>query len=565
MTPPPDDGGQQPDDVQSLLRIGREALQPFQVQHGDEEFLVQTFCHGAESAAVGEDVGRLVDESLLAGAEAWHAVVDCARSLRQQHAVDPSSLDGGDILEFVWYLHSCHLEPEHDNPWHETDRLLLLAGEQQRQAPSPSFSRPRPTHPSPFGGGAATGLPRQLRPTATGPRTRPERKARHVTSHYWDPELADDDRPTSPTRRSPLLDRPSTQSIGRQLSQPALRHEGALHAANNTVLSPAEVGQQDGTIQESEPAKAVAQTTRRSVLSPYFAPSPPRGQQPESAPKRRPPRGTVSCIPFPPLDSPSFGLVQEKMAHEPFWLLAAVTFLIRTKGTAALPVFYGIKERFPTPGHIADPANAQAILHTIRHLGLGANRLGILQKYARAFVDNPPRAGRVYRVRNYCRRDILPTGPEAARRDTGDGTTGGRSEDLGGRMPTPGEEDGDGDGSRDGHAEPEAWEIGHVTQGKYAIDSWRIFCRDELLGRATDWNGGGSEAKFQPEWMRVMPNDKELRAYLRWMWMREGWEWDPETGDRVVLRPDLARAVNETRVEYDDNGGLTVVERPREL
>ena len=59
--------------------------------------------------------------------------------------------------------------------------------------------------------------------------------------------------------------------------------------------------------------------------------------------------------------------------------------------------------------------------------------------------------------------------------------------------------------------------------------------------------------------MRVQPDDKELRAYLRWMWMREGWEWDPATGERTVLRAEMLEAVNEGRVEYDDCGGLRIL------
>ena len=72
-------------------------------------------------------------------------------------------------------------------------------------------------------------------------------------------------------------------------------------------------------------------------------------------------------------------------------------------------------------------------------------------------------------------------------------------------------------------------------------------------------NGKGREAEFQPEWMRVKPADKELRACLRWMWMREGWEWDPVTGERTVLREEMRRAVNEGMVEYDDTGALRIL------
>lgn len=138
-----------------------------------------------------------------------------------------------------------------------------------------------------------------------------------------------------------------------------------------------------------------------------------------------------------------------------------------------------------------------------------------------------------------------------------------------------------------------AWEIGHLTQGPYALDSWRIFCRDVLRGVATGWNGEGAEAcrrnqsrspshsqtgsqpiseedqntaseeegkVFQPEWMRVLPRDKELRAFLRWMWLKEGFEWDPVTGEKEVASAELLRAVEEGRIMWDDKGGLFVCE-----
>jgi hypothetical protein len=179
----------------------------------------------------------------------------------------------------------------------------------------------------------------------------------------------------------------------------------------------------------------------------------------------------------------------------------------------------------------------------IQHLGLAKNRLKILQNYARLFISNPPCAGKVYRVKNYDQRDI-DVSLANAQPDTTEATS------LNTLSP-----------AKDDQQHPEAWEIGHMTQGKYALDSWRIFCRDELLGRAKDWKGKGRKGDFQPEWMRVLPDDKELRAYLRWMWMREGWEWDPLTGERVPLRQEMKDAVNDGRVEYDDTGGLRIVEQ----
>lgn len=248
-------------------------------------------------------------------------------------------------------------------------------------------------------------------------------------------------------------------------------------------------------------------------------------------------------MPFPPLDAPSFGLIQSKVAHEPFWLLVVVTFLIKTKGTSAAPVFWAVKERFPDPADLASPENAAELRHMIEHLGLVNSRLGKLQKFGKIWMEDPPAPGKVYRVRNYERRD-MPLYPEASDDKLEDAPDGG--------MPTPKKDDKDKDA--------EAWEIGHMTEGKYALDSWRIFCRDVLLGRAESWNGEGAKPEFQPEWCRVRPADKELRAYLRWMWMREGFEWDPATGEKAVLRPEMMKAVNEGRVEWDDTGSLRIVE-----
>lgn len=260
------------------------------------------------------------------------------------------------------------------------------------------------------------------------------------------------------------------------------------------------------------PLKKASQQT-----SPFF-----EGPTKASPTKRLP--GVVSSLPFPPLTAPCFGIIQETLAEDPFWLLVAITFLIKTKGEHAIPVFRRIKEAFPTPHSIANIENESQLLAMMQRLGLSHMRLAYMQKYALAFLSCPPQAGVLYKVRNYDARDMEPEAAAAA----------ADSDDA------------------------EAWEIGHMTQGKYAIDSWRIFCRDMLLGRALDWNGKGREGQFQPEWMRVLPTDKELRAFLRWMWMREGYEWDPLTGQKEALSDDMARAVNQGRVEWDDSGNLRI-------
>ncbi|KAK0666244.1 hypothetical protein QBC41DRAFT_154859 [Cercophora samala] len=278
---------------------------------------------------------------------------------------------------------------------------------------------------------------------------------------------------------------------------------------------------------------------------------------PPTTPKRlrKPPPGVVSSLPIPPLSAPKFGLIQEELAHTPFYLLVAVTFLIKTAGRIAIPVFWDLIKRFPTPEELADEKNKKEVVELIKPLGLSEHRYAIIQKYARGFVENPPTRERRYGVKNY------PL--------VGDGRDVTAGEVFGAEDPDNGnfnEVDGleldvmDMVKDRRERAIGQAWEVGHLTQGAYTLDSWRIFCRDELLGRAEDWTGNGGRGEgFQPEWMRVLPRDKELRACLRWMWMREGWEWDPATGDREPLREELRKAVDEGRVGYDDNGSLVIL------
>lgn len=132
-----------------------------------------------------------------------------------------------------------------------------------------------------------------------------------------------------------------------------------------------------------------------------------------------------------------------------------------------------------------------------------------------------------------------------------------------------GDEDGDGDGEMSDDMERiVAWEVAHIPGlGAYALDSWRIFCRDVLRGLAADFNGGkmsaggDEETGFEPEWKRVRPRDKELRAFLAWMWLREGWVWNPETGERKRANNRMRRAGRRGGVLVVKEGGTWMVER----
>ncbi|KAG9257805.1 uncharacterized protein F5Z01DRAFT_301822 [Emericellopsis atlantica] len=513
-------------------------LAPFDIRDDvTEEFILDLINRDLVPA---EELELLRSSALTASIDNAEALIECAKSMHRGQVPQPGPGLSVGILDDVGRLLSCVPDAEGVNvtvSWYQTDQVIALARQQQDNVRiTQSAASTTPTKPS------CETKKRKVKPS---PKT---------TSHYWVMQDSNDALPAQdtcdpgrvgedaamqyiPAASPPNIQTPQSCQPDRSLSDLA-REVGGWYSdpelsrtIERCIVDPLEVASRFDY-------KPVAAGPGSS--SPYFI------DANAKATTTRPPPGTISCVPFPPLDSPAFGLVQEKVAHEPFWLLVAITFLIRTKGSAAIPVFWALKERFPLPSLIADPANETEIIGMIRHLGLAMNRLRYFQKYARLFMDNPPRAGQVYRVRKYDRRDI-----DAGQLETGlyerPRTTAG--------MLTPRADPAD---------DAEAWEIGHMTQGKYALDSWRIFCRDVLLGRAQGWNGEGAAPEFQPEWMRVRPDDKELRACLRWMWMREGFEWDPVTGDRTVLRGELLRAVNERRVEYDDSGGLRIVHEPRQ-
>ncbi|CAG8950384.1 hypothetical protein HYFRA_00006877 [Hymenoscyphus fraxineus] len=273
--------------------------------------------------------------------------------------------------------------------------------------------------------------------------------------------------------------------------------------------------------------KAKAAETDNPIQDVTETPNTPKKRS-AASPNKRSPGGIVSCIPFPPLSSPTFGIIQEKLAHDPFRLLIAVTFLNRTRGKTAVPVFYELMKRYPTPEALAS-APKEDIVDIIRHLGFQNQRADTFKKYGQQWVEDPPMKDKRYAVRGYPEQD--------SGRDI-------KSDEI------LTDED------------PRiAWEIGHMTQGPYAIDSWRIFCRDILRGVADSWNGeNAKEENFQPEWMRVVPADKELRAYLRWMWLKEGFHWDPFTGEKEVAGRVLMVAAMEGRIAWDDFGGLRILD-----
>ena len=252
----------------------------------------------------------------------------------------------------------------------------------------------------------------------------------------------------------------------------------------------------------------------------------------KSTSKQSKSRDKISCIPFPPLQATSFGLVQERLCHDPFRLLIAVIFLNKTRGSVALPVFYQLMERYPTPADLA-AAELTDVVAIFQHLGLQNQRAKKCINLAKAWLERPPQKGKRYRVLHYPQRN--------------DGKDVRPDEVL------------------DEHDERIAWEIGQLPGiGAYAIDSWRIFCRDALrgclpTGLPQTLTPETQQQDTQKEWSRVLAGDKELRAYLRWRWLRNGWDWDPVTGERKRADKEALIRAGKGGIIYEGDEGDVVV------
>lgn len=269
-----------------------------------------------------------------------------------------------------------------------------------------------------------------------------------------------------------------------------------------------------------------------SADCPNLNPQTPRKKYPKLSPYfPLVPTDPGSCLPFPPIDAPSFGLIQEQLAHDPFRLLIATIFLNRTRGGVALPVLFQVFERYPTIEAMANASPSQ-LVSMIRCLGFQNQRARKCITLAQTWLTDPPTPYKRYRKMHYPREF--------------DGRNVGRDECV------------------DQEDLRVAWEVAHLPGvGAYSLDSWRIFCRDELRGLATDWMGtGAKEVGFVPEWKCVLPQDKELRAYLTWMWLKEGWVWDHNTGDLTAASDKTMRAARSGGVAHEEDGNWILETSP---
>lgn len=210
------------------------------------------------------------------------------------------------------------------------------------------------------------------------------------------------------------------------------------------------------------------------------------------------PRPSTKCTPRKPRQPTAdhYGLIQERLQPCSYALLVQAILWNQTTGRQARPVLDALLALYPTPA-LLSAAPLPALTALLQPIGLHNVRAARLLAFADAWLAAPPHAARRYRRRHYPSRG-------------------------GGCDVRPGE-------VLDERDAREGWEVAHLPGvGAYALDSWRIFARDVLRGEPDG------------EWTRVVPLDKELRAYLVWRWARHGWKWDPLTGRRKRMPDDAS-------------------------
>jgi len=190
-------------------------------------------------------------------------------------------------------------------------------------------------------------------------------------------------------------------------------------------------------------------------------------------------------------------LIQERICHNLYHLVVQSILWNQTHGRAARLVLNVLLARYPTPAFLA-VANVPELTALLQPIGLHNIRAKRLVALSKAWLEAPPCKERRYRKMHYPER--------------GCGKDVGKNEVL-----------------MEGDVR-EGWEIAHLPgMGAYALDSYRIFHRDELRGILI-------REGVEPEWMKVVPGDKDLRLYLVWAWKNEGWKWVPDTGRRFTLK-----------------------------
>ncbi|KAG8989007.1 hypothetical protein FRB94_001778 [Tulasnella sp. JGI-2019a] len=228
-------------------------------------------------------------------------------------------------------------------------------------------------------------------------------------------------------------------------------------------------------------------------------------------------------------------LIQGRVADDSWKLIITAILLNQTTGKAAVPVFWRILEKFPTPRALSEAA-VPDLTALIACLGLQNVRASRLIQLSAMYCMDPPN-------QTECRPSRVPAIVQLSALPASELT------DLDAREPS----------STTVKVKYPPTAISHLPGvGRYALDSYRIFSpdlpgggapRDEHVRCKTLCslvpNREHSERYFEvvgpilpipsisdpeAEWRKVLPVDKELRKYLIWRWAIENIEWDPLWG-----------------------------------
>ncbi|KAG1762107.1 hypothetical protein EDD22DRAFT_893058 [Suillus occidentalis] len=192
-------------------------------------------------------------------------------------------------------------------------------------------------------------------------------------------------------------------------------------------------------------------------------------------------------------------LIQAAVSDNPWQLLIAVKLLNVTTGRYAIPVFWKLMDRWPIP------RDNDEIVYILRPLGLYNKRAAWLKEISQRYIDDPPTD--ILRP-SKCRLEIparlqitVPTYVNPRKRKNHDSPKRTRKMTIP-YPPTP---------------------ISHFPGvGRYALDSYRIFCT----------------SNESEEWKQIMPEDKEL---IRYLWANE---------ERKIWYPDGVGVVKDVDIPY---------------